>query len=211
MRPFVITRQLDAADADGIAQAQTLGGAGDLTLNGAFVSGGVATLDAQRAVAIESTADLSAITFTVYGTNQSGIPFSEEVTGPNNNSVYTNGDFLTVTRVSADGAVGTNVEVGTNNLGNSPPFFLDRREKPFQVSLVAEFEGTVTCTVQYTLKEGLNQDVDGSIAAAAIWFDHADLTNISANDNGSMVSPVQAIRVRTTSGAGTVTIEGVQS
>ena len=44
MQPISVTvGPLDAADDNGIAQSQTTAGAADLTLNGALVSGGVAT------------------------------------------------------------------------------------------------------------------------------------------------------------------------
>ena len=48
MRPIVQTRQLAAAVANGIAQDQQLGAAGDLTLDGSLVdAAGVAQLGAQ--------------------------------------------------------------------------------------------------------------------------------------------------------------------
>lgn len=51
MRPIVQTRQLAAADPNGIAEDQQLGAAGDLTLDGVLVTAGVAELGAQRQVA----------------------------------------------------------------------------------------------------------------------------------------------------------------
>lgn len=51
MRPIVQTRQLAAANANGIAEDQTTGGAGDLSLDGALVdANGVAQLGRKSVV-----------------------------------------------------------------------------------------------------------------------------------------------------------------
>ena len=83
MRPVIQSRQLDAADPNGIALDQQLGAAGDLTLNGAFVTAGVAILDQQRHVELESAGNISATNFTVTGTDEQGRIISETIAGPN--------------------------------------------------------------------------------------------------------------------------------
>ena len=57
-----------ALDADGVCASQTLGGAANLTINGALASGGVATLGEQARITLYSTANSRAVTFTIYGT-----------------------------------------------------------------------------------------------------------------------------------------------
>ena len=61
-------------DRDGLALAQTVGGAANLVINGAGVgvsiSSGVATFTVFRPVAIFAVSDESAKTFTVYGTDR---------------------------------------------------------------------------------------------------------------------------------------------
>ena len=65
MQPISVTvGPLDAADDNGIAQSQTTAGAADLTLNGALVSGGVATFDSPRQVIITSAGNDTGVTFT---------------------------------------------------------------------------------------------------------------------------------------------------
>ena len=78
MRPIVVTvGPLAAASANNIALSQTPGGAGALTLNGSLVVGGVAILDVPRQVRITTTADETAKTFTIKGTDWAGSPISE--------------------------------------------------------------------------------------------------------------------------------------
>lgn len=206
MRPVVLTRTLAASDADGIAQAQTLPGAGSLTLNGALVVSGVAQLGVQRVVGIASTGNLSAVTFTVYGTDQAGNAISESIAGPNNNTVSTSLNFLTVTQVAASAAVGTNVTVGTTAVGASAAVPLDMYLDPFNTSLFVDVTGTVNVTVQYTGDDNVLTSV-----GPFTWFDHSDLTSKSADSVGTIISPVTAVRMVTNSGTGTAELTVLQS
>lgn len=205
MRPITITRTLATADADGIAQLQQAVGAGDLTLNGALVTSGVAQLGAQRVVGIASTGNLSAVNFTVYGTNQAGSAISQTIAGPNNNTVSTTLDFLTVTRVAVSAAVGTDVTVGTTGVGGSPAIPLDQYISPFNVSVGCTVSGTVNYTAQYTF-----DDVFASVGPFT-WTDFGDLTSKTATDDGTFISPVVAVRLLTNSGTGTVVMRVIQA
>lgn len=105
-------------DRDGICVAQVRTGAGDLTINGAFATAGMATLDAGvksygRCVGIYSGGNLSALTFTVYGYDAQRRPVREAIAGPNNTTTAGVKSFKTITRVAVSATIGTNVEVGT--------------------------------------------------------------------------------------------------
>jgi hypothetical protein len=203
LRPIFLTRALTTADADGIAVAQQLGAAGNLTLDGDLVAGGVAQLNAQRKVGIASTGNLSAITFTVSGTDQAGRSISEALAGPDNETVSTVLDFYTVTQVAASAAVGTDVEVGTTGVGASMPIPLDQYISPFNVSLICDVTGTVNYTVQFT-----GDDVfAGTGVGPFTWFDHPDITGSTADDTGTFISPVAATRIVTNSGTGSVVFQ----
>lgn len=206
MRPIVQTRQLAAADPNGIAEDQQLAGAGNLTLDGVFVTAGVATLDAQRQVELESAGNLSAINFTVTGTDQQNRPISETLVGPNAGTVATELNFLTVTQIAADAAVGTNVEVGTNGVGASQEIPLDQYISPFNVSLFLGITGTVDVTVQFT-----GDDVFGDAPGPFSWEDHPNLTNITADDDATFISPVSACRLLTNSGTGEAVLRIAQA
>lgn len=106
-----------------LAALQTTAGAADLVLTaGAGVtvsrdSMGINryNLDTPRCVTLTSAANLSAINFTVYGYDQYGQPMSQQLAGPNANTVATLKAFKQVTRVAASAAVGSNVSVGFNS------------------------------------------------------------------------------------------------
>lgn len=205
MLPVRITRQLAAADDNGIALLQQLVGAGALTLNGVLVAAGVAQLDTQRKVGISSTGNLSAVTFTVYGKDQPGNTISESLAGPNNNTVSTTLDFYTVTQVAASAAVGTDVIVGTTGVGASQPIPLDIYLDPFNVSLFVDVQGTVNYTAQFTF------DNVQSSAGPYVWTDHPDLTSATADGDGTYISPVTATRILTNSGTAALVFTVIQA
>lgn len=206
MRPVIITRALLTADADGIAQAQQTVGAADLTLNGALVAGGIAQLTAQRKVGVASAGNVSTVVFTIYGTNSAGNSITDTVTGVSGNTVSTTLDFLTVTRVAASAIVTSDVTVGTTGVGASQPIPLDLYIDPFDASLFLDITGTVNVTAQYT------GDTDVLTSNGPfVWFDHSDLTGVTADDVGTIISPVTAVRLLTNSGTGSAELTVLQA
>lgn len=201
MRSVTQTRSLGAADPDGICLNQSTGGAANLTIDGAFASGGVATLDAQRQVELESLNNLSAVNFTIVGTDDSGQEVRETISGPNAGVAATAENFRTVTEVSVDAAV-TDVEVGTNGVGGSQEIPMDRGPSPFNASLAIIITGTVDVTAEYTFDE-----VFADNSGPFTWFPHTDLTNITADAEAALVAPVKAVRLLTNSGDGTARFE----
>src|ERR1700743_2261668 len=113
MRPITVTvGPLSAASANNIALSQTPTGA--FTLNGALVTGGVAVLDAPRRVLFTTTANETSHTFTVIGTNASGLLQTENVTGVSSSTVATSLDYKTVTSITINGTAAGAITVGTN-------------------------------------------------------------------------------------------------
>src|SRR5690606_9059542 len=111
MRTFERTSKPITADADGIAEAQTLSGAGDVELDGVALIDeagspydGKILLDPPRRVIIDSAGDDSGVTFTIYGTDRVGTPIEETVQGANASSVTSTMVYKTVERIAASGA-----------------------------------------------------------------------------------------------------------
>ena len=157
MRSIAQTRQLAAADPNGIAEDQQLAAAGDLALDGVLVdSDGVAQLGGQRQVIFESAGNIATVVFTITGTNDSGSPVSETVTGINASTVATVLHYATVTQIAADALFASDVEVGTNGVGASQVVPLDQYISPFNVTLGVIITGTVDVTVQYTFADVFN-------------------------------------------------------
>lgn len=109
-----IEADTDALDADSISQSQTPSGAGNLTINGAKASGGVATFNSARQVTITSAGNDSARTFTVTGTDVNGFSISEAVTGANASAATSTKHFKTVTQIAVDDATAGAVTAGMN-------------------------------------------------------------------------------------------------
>ena len=107
--------------ATAVAAAQAVAGAGNLTINGASASGGVATLDVPRAVSIVSAgAGDTTQTATVYGTDAYGIPMTETIAFNGTTTVNGKKAFKTVTRVAISAATAGNVSVGSTDIFGLP-------------------------------------------------------------------------------------------
>jgi len=109
-----IEADTDALDADSISQSQTPSGAGNLTINGAKASGGVATFNSARQVTITSAGDDQARTFTITGTDVNGFTFTEAVTGADTAAATSTKHFKTVTQIAVDDATAGAVTAGMN-------------------------------------------------------------------------------------------------
>lgn len=206
MRPQTLTRQLDTADPNGIAQSQTPLTAGNLTLNGDLVTAGVGILDQQRKILITPAGADAGRTFTITGT-VGGVTITEEVSGANNPATSTSLlDFDTVTQIAVDAATAGAIIVGTSGIGASEAIKWDRFITPFQLTISLDVTGTVDVTVEYTTDD-LGADAPGPYN----WKAHAFLTNITADDDGTIISPVSAIRLLTNSGTGTCRLRAIQS
>lgn len=216
MRPItVIVGPLTAASANNIALSQTPGAAGALTLNGSTVVNGIAVLDYPRRVLI-TTADTTH-TFTVTGTNASGLTISE-VVGPITTSAFTAQDFLTVTSVTINGAATAAVTVGTNGIASSAWVFLDSWALP-ETSIQCDVSGTVNYTVQSTLDDP-NSPTNPVSPPLVTWVSSPDTAAVGAVaaiqtsyggfNSFAALSPT-FVRVLLNSGTGTVTTTVIQA
>lgn len=111
----------DAIDDNGIAEAQNLAAAGDLTLNGALVSDGVAVLDVPRNVIVDSGGADTAV-LTVYGTDEYGVAMRESITLNGTTAVSGKKAFKTITRIAASAAISNGAFVGTGDVLGLPVF-----------------------------------------------------------------------------------------
>ncbi len=206
MRPIQQIRQLDAADPNAICLDQASVAGVALTLNGVLVTAGVAQLDAQRRVELESAANLSAIDYTIVGTDEQNRPITEIVTGPNATTVATLLDFFTVTSITPDGADVALIEIGTNGVGGSIVIPVDKDVTPTSIGMGLIITGTVNVTVQHTF-----DDVWGDASTILNWFDHPTLAAETANADGNLAFPPQGVRLLTNSGIGTCEFDLVQA
>lgn len=208
--------QLSAAVANTICLSQAPAAAGNLVLNGASVSGGVATLDTVRRVAIASDGVDTAAIFTITGTDRYGGVQSETVTGVNAGSKSSKLDYATVSKVAIDRAAVGNLTVGTNTTASGAWIIDNIHLTQFQVSLAYHLvSGAQTVTVEHTY-----DDPNAALTGATIepasnqppvaWPD-ATIVGKSADTEAALTSPVFAHRLTVTAGAGLGMMQSIQA
>lgn len=193
-QPFQVSLALAAASANNIALSQTPGGAGNLTLNGARATGGVATLDAARRVLFTPAgAEATNVTiWTVTGTNRTGNIISEVVNGVNNPStVGTVNDFATVTQIAVNKAQAGAVTVGTSGIASTAWFMTNQHTTPINIGVAVAVTGTINYTIEYTYDD-FNAPFTGTYPTV---FSLATMTSQTGNLDSTFTTPVFAVRL----------------
>lgn len=198
MRPSSNTYTITATDADGIAQSQTPGAAGNLTLNGALIAG----IPTAQHVTVYGGSNESGKTFTIYGTDNGGQAISEVLTGPNAGTVTSVLNYKTVTRVAVSAATTGAVTVGVLATLETPWVPLDLGKDQFNVG----YQVDIT-TATFELQGTLDNTQDSTITP----LENTIVASGSADIAGNITGPVSAIRLKITSWTtGTVTFKVLQ-
>lgn len=186
----VLTLDITATDADGIAQLQNPAGAGALTLNGAYVTDGVAILPEAQKIALLTGADETAFSVALTGTNRYGRTITETVQLGNNTTVYSTLNFKTVTSAVISGNSG-NVTIGTGETASS-------------VVHVVGFHGNRTHFLELTAGAGVTATAQGSFDNKAPDWAVEDDTTITWTDitipTGGKVEGYTMFRINQTAG-----------
>jgi len=208
-RPIRKTIAPTALDRNGIAAAQSVTGA--FTLDGVLVSGGVVTFTTPQHVTVYAPGDEATDTITITGTDLNGNAMTEDITGVNAGTVAGTKNFSTVTAVSSDGAV-VDMEIGVDGTAEGPWWPLGYTypgDFNVGVGMVISTGATLTYSLQHTYDDVYAKGFDPSTAAA---FTHATIAAKSANFEGTITSPVSAVRVAITAHtSGSVTANIIQS
>lgn len=96
-------------------------------------------------------------------------------------------------------------QVSVTGVATSNWIPVDRVQKPTGISLVADITGTVTSTIEFTTDDIF----DASVTPLAMPV--TGMAAITADTQGNIAFPVQAIRVNNTAGAGTVRLTILQT
>lgn len=212
MRPVTVTTTTLTDDANGIAEDQTLAAAGDLTLNGDLVSGGIATAAAAQKVSIEGAGDNDLVNYTITGTDADGTSYSEVLAGADNGTSTTTGYFETVTEIAADDAIDGNVEAGwlKANGAVSRSIVTNWRNTPYNQAMFTIITGTLTYTVQHTA-EAPEDTYTNTFQADATWRTTTGLSALTTSDKGNIAFPVRAVRMAITAyTSGTTSLTSIQ-
>lgn len=198
-----ITTTLDASDPNGVFQDQTLGGAGDFTLNGALVSGGVATTGdgLLHLLSFESSANLSTVTFTItYKQYPGAADSTATIAGPNANTVTTTEFMYSISNIAADGAVGTNVECGFADECTTIPHKIDILGAAQTTFALYVASGTFNADVEFAF------DPPSADFNSMGWMDDSTFAAKTASANTYIDSPATYARLHFNSYSATPTI-----
>lgn len=197
MRPINIDFDLADTDPNGVFEDQTLGGAGNFSLDGAQVTSGTWTAPDgfPRQISFESTGNISAVTFTITGylDSSENILVTEEVTGPNSSTVKSSNYFYSISQIAADGAVATNTEAGPIDDAATDIIVLDQYKGSVAIGV------TVTGTINYTIQQTFD-DLQNATAPFN-WgnIDDTDLVGATASQTTQYDAVPRGIRIITNS------------
>lgn len=191
MQPFQQTIAPLDADANGIALSQTPLAGGPLTMNGALVSGGVATLPCQQFPTVTCAGNDAARIFTFTGTGQTGQALTATVAGSSGSVTVSSVGFKTITGVSVDAATADAIEIGIDDVGRQYPCVIDTMLNPTDISVSVD----VTDTINFTVQHSFNDPTVGT-PDTWTWFNGpADVTSKTADAWSSYTAPPRSIAI----------------
>lgn len=170
----------------------------------------VATLSPAGRITIVSAGDESGNTFTISGTNWSGSPISEVITGANIGTATSVMDYKTITSVVAENTTADAITIGTAQAGGSRWVRLDGWAFP-QVGLQVDVDGTIDYTVQQTFDDP-NSAVLPVSPEDVTWIDSADSAVVTetATKQSSYAYAPTFVRVVANSGGGSAVLRVTQ-
>lgn len=168
------------------------------------------SLDHARRIIFTSSGNDSGLTFKVSGTNVSGNPISETVSGVSAAAASTVLDYLGLISVQALGASAGTVAIGTNGVAGSNWVRLDEWAPP-QIGIQCDVAGTVNFTIQDTMNDP-NDPTSPVPPANVNWYNTNDTVAITATialQTNFAYAP-RYVRLLLNSGSGSVTATIVQ-
>ena len=152
---FTVTSASTAA----VAALQTTAGAALLTLAATPYTPAVPSI-----ITLTSTGNISAVNFTLYGTDSTGAAINEVLAGPNNNTVYSTKTYASITAIYASGAVGTNTSAGISSSVYMPV-------QPTKITITsAANTSAIAFTIRGIAQDGtqLTESLTGPAAGATV-------------------------------------------
>ena len=194
-------------DTDGLVDAETIGGSGDLTIDGA--QSGAASTSLNSFITINSSNDLSSVSFTITGTDIDGNALSETISGPTASGTVTSTNiFKTVTRIQTNGGA-SSVNVGTKAA------FVDVTGKRASITSLSADESAASFTVIGTDMSGAAQTevITGPTSSATVLgsktFKTISSITPNANTSGNISLGFSGLGITTTGVTGSATLNSV--
>lgn len=209
MRPISFTTiALAAADTNLIAETQTPGAAGNLTLTASAAALVSATAKPRYGlfISIDCAGADAARTFTVTGTRPGGLAQTEAIAGSNGSQTLSALYWESVTQIAVDAATAGAVIVGIRQTGATDWIPLDLYLPNAQTAIQVNVSGTINYSVVYTIED----PSDSAITPLAIAHPVAGLTTGSTDVSGQATVIMRAVRLLINSGSGTALMTIVQ-
>lgn len=154
-------------------------------------------------ISITSAANISAITFTLTGTDADGVTLTEAVTGPNATTVESTGYFRTVTSIAISSTLGAN----TANVGWVDEFVTPTVAFNWyfsEASMRTVVSGTINYTAQQTFGVMRTRADDGPFD----WSDStdSDLVSATASQISTFDKPITGLRLKANSYSAAATL-----
>lgn len=100
-------------------------------------------------------------------------------------------------------------KISQTGVGSSSVFPVDLLQKRFALTLQTMVTGTATYSIEVTIDDVFDEDFD---ASTADWFSlGATLTNVSTNAIANLAQIISGLRLKITSGTGTVSLTILQA
>lgn len=196
MRPIqIVTTSFPVADGNYIAEAQTLAGAGFLTLV-------ASTITPPRFVTITSVGNDTSKTFTVLGVGPNNETQTDVITGANAGTATGTKTFSYVESIYVNGATAGAVEAGVTQSGYSQWIPLDIYTPNQVTTISASVSGTVNYSIEYT-----NEDpFDHSFVHQAVAHPAAGgaFTGATTSQTHFTTTLMRAVRYKINSGSGSI-------
>lgn len=210
MIEYSVTTSAPDDDANGIAESQTPGGAGSLTLDGALVTDGVAIIaEAQIITATWAGADAGR-TLTVTFINADNREETGTIAGGNATTTVSTFYAKSISDIAIDAASAGAIEVGVLAADGmiTKSFVTNWRQSPQNMSIYVDML-VLGATVSAQVTAYDPQDTyTNSFTTDANWLDVTDLTDVTADAVGNIAYPVKAVRFIQTVGTTTATFRG---
>ncbi|MFL2821959.1 MAG: hypothetical protein EVA21_02930 [Alphaproteobacteria bacterium] len=198
---------ITSTDADGLVDAESIVGAGDLTIDGSQDS--LASSGLNSFITINSTNNLSGVQFSITGTDIDGNAISEVITGPTAGATVTSSNiFRTITKIETDGSA-SSVNVGTKSV------FVNLEGKRASITSAGGNESSVSFTVLGTDMNGNAQTevITGPAASATViglkTFKTISSITPDTNTSGSITLGYSGVGITTDGVTGSATLNTV--
>ncbi len=106
--------------------------------------------DLARTITLTSSDNLSAVNFTIHGTDQFGNTISEVLAGPNNTTVTSVNQYNTITAIASSGNY-THFSIGSGSTGTFQWIKFNTFNVDPNITISAEITGTITYSINQTV------------------------------------------------------------